>query len=156
PAVLIALSLILVGIIVLKVVPAFSDFYGTFGAELPLVTKIIVRVSAVIREDWLLIIVALAAGSVAFTVWLKQPGQKSRFDRAIVGLPLLGEVARKFATSQMSRTLATLLGGGLPLVNALDIAAQSVGNQFFADQLRAVAGRVREGASFATGLQERG
>jgi len=156
PAVLIALSLILVGIIVLKVVPAFSDFYGTFGAELPLVTKIIVRVSAVIREEWLLILIGLAVGTVAFTVWLKQPGQKSRFDRAILGLPLLGEVARKFATSQMARTLATLLGGGLPLVNALDISAQSVGNQFFADQLRAVAARVREGASFATGLQERG
>ena len=54
-------------------------------------------------------------------------------------------IARKFATSQMARTLATLLGGGLPLVNALDIAAQSVGNQYMAAQLDIVSTRVREG-----------
>jgi type IV pilus assembly protein PilC len=156
PAVLIGLSLVLVAIIVLKVVPAFSDFYGTFGAELPLMTRIIVGVSAVIRAQWLLIIVALAVAAALFVIWLRQPGQRARLDHLILSLPMLGEVARKYATSQMARTLATLLGGGLPLVNALDIAAQSVGNQFFAGQLRAVAARVREGASFATGLQERG
>jgi len=156
PAVLIGLSLVLVAIIVLKVVPAFSDFYGTFGAELPLMTRIIVGVSAVIRAQWLLIVVALAVAASLFVIWLRQPGQRARLDHLILSLPMLGEVARKYATSQMARTLATLLGGGLPLVNALDIAAQSVGNQFFAGQLRAVAARVREGASFATGLQERG
>ena len=58
---------------------------------------------------------------------------------------MLGQVARKFATSQMARTLATLLGGGLPLVNALDIAAKSIGNQFMAGQLDIVSARVREG-----------
>ncbi len=51
---------------------------------------------------------------------------------------MLGPVAGKFATSQMSRTLATLLGGGLPLVNAVDIAARSIGNQFMASQLEIV------------------
>jgi type IV pilus assembly protein PilC len=68
---------------------------------------------------------------------------------------MLGQVARKFATSQMARTLATLLGGGLPLVNALDIAAKSVGNQFMAKQLEIVSARVREGESFAGALEAR-
>jgi type IV pilus assembly protein PilC len=69
---------------------------------------------------------------------------------------MLGEIARKFSTSQMSRTLATLLGGGLPLVNALDIAAKSIGNQFMAGQLDIVSARVREGESFARALEARG
>ena len=56
----------------------------------------------------------------------------------------------------MARTLATLLGGGLPLVNALDIAAQSVGNQYMAAQLDIVSARVREGESFAAALEARG
>jgi type IV pilus assembly protein PilC len=73
----------------------------------------------------------------------------------LLRLPMLGQVARKFATSQMARTLATLLGGGLPLVNALDIAAKSVGNQFMAKQLGIVSGRVREGESFAAALEAR-
>ncbi len=68
---------------------------------------------------------------------------------------MLGQVARKFSTSQMSRTLATLLGGGLPLVNALDIAARSIGNQFMAQQLEIVGARVREGESFAAALEAR-
>jgi type IV pilus assembly protein PilC len=74
----------------------------------------------------------------------------------VLGVPMLGQVARKYATSQMARTLATLLGGGLPLVNALDIAARSVGNQYMASQLDIVAKRVREGESFAASLDARG
>jgi type IV pilus assembly protein PilC len=155
PAILISLAVILVSIIVLKVVPAFSDFYGTFGADLPLVTRIIVRVSEFVRSQFILILVGLAVAIAAVMSWVRQPGQKARFDHLLLGLPMLGQVARKFATSQMARTLATLLGGGLPLVNALDIAAKSVGNQFMAKQLEVVSLRVREGESFAAALEAR-
>ena len=156
PAVLVALALVLVSIIVLKVVPAFSDFYGTFGADLPLVTRIIVKLSDLLRAQFVLIILGLAGGGLAIVAWVRQPGQKARFDRLLLGLPLLGQVARKFATSQMARTLATLLGGGLPLVNALDIAAKSVGNGYMAEQLEVVGARVREGESFSAALEARG
>ena len=80
----------------------------------------------------------------------------SRFDALILRVPGIGPVARKFATSQMARTLATLLGGGLPLVNALDISARSIGNQHIAGQLDIVGSRVREGESFAAALEARG
>jgi type IV pilus assembly protein PilC len=155
PAILVTLAIGLVSIIVLKVVPAFSDFYSSFGAQLPLVTRIIVKVSEIARTQFLLIVTVLAVGAVAVFAWVKQPGQKARFDRVMLSLPMLGQVARKFATSQMSRTLATLLGGGLPLVNALDIAARSVGNQYMAGQLDIVSARVREGESFAAALEAR-
>jgi len=137
------------------VVPAFSDFYGTYGANLPLATRIIVKVSAVIREDFLLLILAFGAAVAGFIVWVRRPGQKARFDHLLLRLPVVGQIARKFATSQMARTLATLLGGGLPLVNALDIAARSIGNQFMAKQLDVVSARVREGESFAGALEAR-
>jgi type IV pilus assembly protein PilC len=155
PAILITLAIILVGIIVLKVVPAFSDFYASFGAQLPLVTRIIVGISDALRAQFLLIMIALAAAIAAFVTWVKQPGQKARFDRLILRLPVVGDIAAKFATSQMARTLATLLGGGLPLVNSLDIATRSIGNQFIAKELEVVSARVREGASFAAALEAR-
>ena len=155
PAILISLALAMVTFIVLKVVPAFQDFYGTFGAELPMSTRLIVGISEILRAHFLVIIAAVAGGVVAFFVWLRRSGQQARFDRMLLRLPMLGQVARKFATSQMARTLATLLGGGLPLVNALDIAAKSVGNQFMANQLGVVSGRVREGESFAAALDAR-
>ena len=53
---------------------------------------------------------------------MKQPGVRLRLDRVLLGLPWAGDVARKFSTAQLARTLATLLGGGIPLVNALEIA----------------------------------
>src|SRR6185436_13465637 len=118
PAILTSLALVLVSIIVLKVVPAFSDFYTTFGADLPIVTRIIVKVSDFLRAQFLLVVIGVAVAVAAVLSWVRQPGQKARFDYLILKLPMLGEVAKKFATSQMSRTLATLLGGGLPLVNA--------------------------------------
>jgi type IV pilus assembly protein PilC len=155
PAILVSLAIVLVSIIVLKVVPAFSDFYATFGADLPLVTRIIVRISSFIRSEFLAIVLVLAAVVIGVAVWVRRPGQQARFDHAILKLPMLGPVASKFATSQMSRTLATLLGGGLPLVNSLDIAARSIGNQFMASQLEVVSARVREGESFAAALEAR-
>jgi type IV pilus assembly protein PilC len=156
PAILVSLAIVLVTIIVLKVVPAFTDFYASFGAQLPLVTRIIVAVSEIARNNFPLVVLAIVALAVGFVFWVRRPGQKARFDRLILRIPMLGEIARKFATSQMSRTLATLLGGGLPLVNALDISARSVGNQFIAGELGVVAGRVREGQSFAAALDARG
>ncbi len=155
PLILISLAVVLVLVIVLRVVPAFSDFYGSFGAELPLVTRIIVAVSDALRAQFVLFLVALVAGVAAFTMWLRQPGQRARFDRAVLRLPLVGDIATKFATSQMARTLATLLGGGLPLVHALDIATRSMGNQFMAKELEVVSARVREGVSFAASLEAR-
>jgi type IV pilus assembly protein PilC len=156
PAILITLALVLVTIIVLKVVPAFSDFYSSFGAELPLVTKIIVRVSDVVRTQFPLLVLTLVVVVGGTVIWAQQQGQQARFDRLLLGVPMLGQVARKFATSQMARTLATLLGGGLPLVNALDISSKSIGNRYMAGQLEIVSARVREGESLAAALDKRG
>jgi type IV pilus assembly protein PilC len=155
PAILISLALVMVTFIVLKVVPAFQDFYASFGAELPLSTRFIVALSEFLRAQFVLVISVTIASVVVVVGWVRRPGQQARFDRMLLGLPMLGQVARKFATSQMARTLATLLGGGLPLVNALDIAAKSVGNQYMAKQLGIVSARVREGESFAAALEAR-
>ena len=155
PAILIVLALVLMSIIVLKVVPAFTDYYRDFGAQLPFFTRVIFRISDFVGSNILIIVLVIVACAAAFIAWVKQPGQQARFDHLILRLPALGPVARKFATSQMARTLATLLGGGLPLVNALDIAANSIGNRYMAGQLEIVGSRVREGESFAAALEAR-
>ena len=155
PAILITLAFVLVAIIVFSVVPAFTDFYASFGADLPIITQIIVRISTVLREQLLLVLLIGGAAVAGFMFWIRQPGQKARFDHLILRVPVAGEVAKKFSTSQMARTLATLLGGGLPLVNALDIAARSIGNRYVAAQLEIVTARVREGQSFAAALEAR-
>ena len=156
PSILVTLALGLVAIIMLWVVPAFADFYASFGAELPLVTRIIMKISNFARGNVLLIAVVVVALVVALVAWTKQAGHRDRLDRLLLRAPVLGPIVAKFATSQMARTLATLLGGGLPLVNALEISARSVGNQYMASQLSIVNTQVREGQSFATALEARG
>jgi type IV pilus assembly protein PilC len=156
PAILVLLSLIVVTVIVVKVVPEFGSFYGQFGKELPLSTRFIVGVSTFVTSYFLLIFAAIAATVAAFYWWVKQPGQRRRLDRLILKLPMLGSIAQKFSTSQGARTLATLLGGGIPLVNALDVTSRSLSNQHMAAELVKAAQQVREGRSLAATLQESG
>ena len=97
PAILIGLALVLVSIIVLKVVPAFADFYAGFGAELPFATRMIMTVSSFVREQFVLVALAVVLGGGGMVVWLRQTGQHSRFDHLILRLPGLGPIAQKFA-----------------------------------------------------------
>jgi type IV pilus assembly protein PilC len=156
PTVLLGLSLVVVGILVLKVVPQFGGYYEQFGKELPLSTRIIVSISGFATTYFGVILVAVVTIGVTVWLWLKRPGQRERFDRWILGMPALGPVARKFATSQASRTLATLLGGGIPLVNAIDVAARSIKNQYMARELHTASQQVREGRALAAAMTDSG
>src|SRR5688572_22216604 len=122
PAILVAMMIGLIGIIVIKVVPAFSDFYGNFGKDLPLSTQMIVGFSEFVVSNLLLIIAAVVGVGVAFATWVKNPVQRARLHHMLFSLPWAGDTYRKFSVAQMARTLATLLGGGIPLVNALEIS----------------------------------
>src|SRR5688500_17266796 len=155
PVILVLLAVVLVGIIVVKVVPTFAEFYGSFNAELPLSTRMIVALSDLIRGQLWLILIALGAAAFGFYTWVKQPGRGAQFDRWLLKMPVIGASVHKFSTSQMARTMATLLGGGIPLVNALEIAARSTGNRHMGKELEIVGARVREGQSFAGTLLER-
>ena len=157
PAILLVLSLIVVALIVLKVVPAFGSFYeGMSGAELPLSTRIIVAISNFAGAYFTLMVLTVLAATFAFWTWLKKPGNRVRFDRWTLGIPMLGGISQKFATSQASRTLATLLGGGIPLVNAIDIASRSVQNQYIARELQLAGQHVREGRALAGAMNDSG
>ena len=156
PVILVTMMTILIGIIVIKVVPAFSEFYSNFGKQLPLSTRIIVGFSnAVVSNLWFILFGAIAA-AVGLYVMVKRPGQRERLDRMILELPWLGTSVRKFSVSQLARTLATLLGGGIPLVNAIDISVRSMSNRHLARELDQVRERVQEGQSFANALRARG
>ncbi len=156
PAVLVGVALVVVGIIVLKVIPEFSAFYESFGAELPLVTRIIVRGSTFVRSQILLLAGAAILLGAAGWSWVRQAGQRALLDRSVLRVPWAGSTIRRFATSQLARTLSTLLGGGLPLVNAIDIASRSMTNRFLSAEMREVGQRVREGEAFAPALAARG
>jgi type IV pilus assembly protein PilC len=156
PAILLALSCVVVAIIVLRVVPEFGAFYQQFGRDLPLSTRIIVSVSEFATAYFVVMVLAVAGLAAAWVAWLKRAGNRRRFDRWILRIPQVGPIAQKFATSQAARTLATLLGGGIPLVNAIDVSARSIGNQYLAAELQTAAQQVREGRALAQAMLQSG
>ena len=158
PAILLTLSIVVVSIIVFKVIPEFGAFYDTVGggkAELPFLTRVLVGASSRAAANGLLILAVLGGLGILIAVWLRQPGQRARLDRVMLGLPFFGLVARRFAVSQVARTTATLLGGGIPLVGAIETSSRSIGNRYVAAELTGVAQDVREGRSFGEALRAR-
>ena len=156
PTILLFLSLVVVSIIVLRVVPEFDAFYAQFDSPLPLSTRVIVTVSEYARAYFLLLLAGLVVGGAVIWAWLKEPLQRQRFDRAVLRLPGIGPIARKFSTSQAARTLATLLGGGIPLVNAIEVAARSIKNRFIARELQVAGQQVREGRALSAAMADSG
>ena len=156
PAILLTLAVIVVAIIIFRVVPEFSAFYEGLGRELPWLTRAIVAISDALTSYLLYILPVAVAAGVGLWFWMKKPGLGRRVDRLILGLPGLGPVARKFATSQLARTLATLLGGGIPLVTALDISTRAIGNRYLARHLVTVGQQVREGEALSAAMAARG
>ncbi len=156
PAILVTLMIVLIGIIVVRVVPAFSGFYASYERELPLSTRVIVGISNIIVDNLLLLTVGVVTMVVSVAAWVRRPEQRAHADRLLLTLPWAGASVRKFAVSQLSRTLATLIGGGIPLVNALEIAGSAMSNKHLAGEIAVVTQRVREGESFAAALLARG
>jgi type IV pilus assembly protein PilC len=157
PILLIGLSAVVVGLIVFKVVPQFADFFRDFGhgAELPLSTQIVVKISTNLIQSAGVILTTAVLIIGGTYLWFRSPVQRKRLDASLLRLPYFGQLARKLSTAQICRTLATLLSGGIPLVNAMDVCARSVRNRSLAESLSIVAQQVREGASLAGSLAAR-
>ncbi len=155
PAILVTMMLVLVGIIVIRVVPAFSGFYASFEHPLPVTTRVLIAVSNLIVSNIWFIVAGAAAVVVGFGGVFRQPRQRERLHGVLLRLPWVGGTFRKFATAQLSRTLATLLSGGIPLVNALEISVRSMSNRSLGRELDIVRRHVQEGHSFAGALRER-
>jgi type IV pilus assembly protein PilC len=154
PALLMLLAAGLVFGIVFKVVPQFADFFKQMGngAELPLSTQILVGFStALVSQIW--VILSIVGGLlIAGAFWIRRPGSRKQFDAMMLKVPFIGTLATKFATAQVARTVATLLSGGIPLVNAVDTAAKAIANRAVAADLADVARQVREGTGFGVAL----
>lgn len=156
PAVLMTLMAGLVTVLLLKVIPAFEGFYEGFDAKLPATTLFLIAVSSAVRGYFVWIVLAVAAAAITTTLWLRRPGSGEVVDRALLRLPFFGGMMRMYATSQLARTLSTLLTGGLPLLNAMEVASQSVGNRAMSAALRQAAPHIREGRSLMTALESTG
>jgi type IV pilus assembly protein PilC len=156
PSLLILLVICLIVFLVTYVVPNFAELYNSMQAKLPTPTLILIAIGTTARNYVLLGFAILVALLVAFRVWSRTPSGKEAVDRVLLKVPILGEVWLKYQVAQFSRVLSTLLIGGIPLMQALDTAADSLGTQVLKKVLEKAVKLVREGQSLSGSLRATG
>ncbi len=153
PLVLLLLSLGVVTFLVTYVVPSFSAIYADLGREIPAPTRVLLGLTAAIRSHWPLLLAGGAAAAGA--AWRGAQTEAGRLlrDRALLGVPWAGEVMRRYALTQFCRTLAMVLGGGIPMMQALPVAVGAVENARIRHLLGSLAPAVSAGTPLATALE---
>jgi type IV pilus assembly protein PilC len=140
-------------VLVFFVIPAFERFFKDLGGELPALTRAVVWFARHAKQN-ILVILALVGGLVGGAlVWRARPGSATKLDGWLLRIPLIGHMMRIYATSQLARTLATLLAGGLPLLNGLEVASASVGNRAMGQAVADVTPLIREGKNLTHALE---
>jgi type IV pilus assembly protein PilC len=156
PVVLLSLMGGLVTVLLVKVIPAFQGFYEGFGAELPWATRSLMSFSVLVKANFPYIAMLSVAAVMLTVFWYRRPGSAVLVDRLLLRVPLVGRMMRIYATSQLARTLSTLLAGGLPLLTALEVASVSIGNRALAAAIASATPQIREGRSLTTALETSG
>lgn len=154
PACLFALSIVVIGILIMVVVPGFVDFYADLGADLPLITRLLIGLSTLMTRYILVLLAAVVGLAIAFRAWNRTEAGRLAMDRIKLRIPLVGGILQRFAATRFVRTLGTLLAGGIPAVAALGIAGRAVGNLVFERALIDVERRVREGTGLWQALDD--
>jgi type II secretory pathway component PulF len=154
PAVLLCLALGVLVFLLVFFIPRFQTLFSGFGAQLPLLTRMIVGVSDVVRSYGLLVAVVIVIAVLLARAWIISPVGRRAWEGLILRLPVLGNLGAQFAMSRFCRMLGTLLGAGVPLVNGLNVARRSIGNQILVDAVSNSIDRVKEGKALGVSLAE--
>ncbi len=152
PAVLFSLVIALVVFLVTYVVPNFASLYKSMDAKLPAMTQLLIAVGATARSYVLLGVAALALAIAALRYWARTESAQVKLDRAKLATPVLGGIWVKYQVAQFSRILGTLLVGGIPLVQALETAGQSLNSRLLRSALAKAQKQVKEGQALSAGL----
>ena len=152
PAIVSFVAVIIVTFLVTYVVPQVASVFASSKHALPFLTEMMLAISAFVRQWGLLAAALLVLGGVIFSAALRQPAFRLRFDAAFLNLPLIGRLARGYNAARFAGTLAMLAGAGVPILKALQAAAETLGNRALrADAMEALV-QVREGAPLASAL----
>jgi len=138
------------------VVPKVTKIFDSMAVTLPWYTRLLVWSSTLMQHWWFLILPLIAAASVGFVMWTRSPKGKPIWDRSILKAPVFGGLVRMLSIARFTRTLATLLKSGVPLLTAMDIVKNVVTNTVLVDVVEKARDAIREGESIANPLRRSG
>src|SRR6266850_1146033 len=153
PAFLLVACLGMVIFLTTFVVPRMSDLFAGFGNDLPTVTRIVLGLSNWLTGNALWFAPLVIVSAIVVFIWSRTPGGRLMIDSFLLKLPLVGKLLTQMSTAQAARSLATLLAGGITLVESWEIAAESITNLELRRRSSAILPLIREGQSFTESLE---
>ena len=156
PALLVVMVFLLLSFLITYVIPNFAELYRTMSQELPPMTVLLISFSDAFRQYWILLVAVLAGSALFLWGWGKTEAGGQAVDRMKAKLPMVGPVWTKYQVAQFCRILGTLVAGGIPLVQALETARQSVVSPLLRHSLEVATRQVEEGKALWEGLSQTG
>ena len=154
PCILLVLALGVLTFLMVFFIPRFQKIFAGFGGDLPMITQIIVGASNVMRSYGLFVAVGIAIVALLLRNWFSSEKGRRVWEGFMLKAPLVGPLAARFAMTRFCRMLGTLLGAGVPLVQALNVARKSIGNQILVDAVSRSIERVQEGGRLGESLKD--
>ena len=154
PAVLVGVGVVSMAIILGLVIPKISEMFSEAGQQLPWFTQLVVSSGNVVQNYWWAMALTVAGVYIYMRRQYADPVSRLRWDGRLLRVPIVGALIGRLEAARFTRTLGTLLGNGVPLLDAIAIAKEVVANQVIAEGIRRVAERVRQGEGLARPLTE--
>ena len=154
PIAVIVIAAGIVGFLLVKVVPVFAEIFEEFDAELPAPTMFLIGAGDFMVYKWWLLIVILCWTIIGFKLVFKSHAVRRVRDRVVLKVPLIGDLVTKVAVARFARTLGTLITSGVPILQALKITKETIGNEIIQDAVDKVHDSIKEGDTIAAPLDE--
>ncbi len=145
PAFVLMVAVLILIMLMIFVIPTFTNMFSELGGALPLPTKILIVTSEVIRKAWYLIPIIPILLVVLYKLLIRNPGRKIFVDKIKLYIPVVGILIRQLSVARFSRTLGTLLSSGVPILNALETVRDIIGNEFIGRAVLQVRDSIKEG-----------
>ena len=156
PAFVLVIAIVVVIVLMVKVVPTFTSIFDSYGAELPLITRMLIGISNFFAKFYLVMILIVVLAILAYKFYTNTEDGRLNMAKVQLKLPVLGNIASLNAASQFANNMSILMASGLPLNNAISITAKIFDNYYIGHEVGKMAGKVEEGKQLAYCMQESG
>jgi type IV pilus assembly protein PilC len=154
PAILVVALTVMLSFLITYVVPKFAELYNQFDAQLPAITQFLLVIGSTLQHYFYLVVPAIVIAVVAAVLWFRSESGTRVYDVVRFKVPVFGQVWLKYQVALFSRTLATLLTGGMPLVPSLETASSSINSRRISRSVELAGKSVREGRSLSSSLED--
>lgn len=156
PTFVMVLAVVVVIVLMVKVVPTFTQIFEDQGSELPAITKSLIAISNFFRYNWYIIAILAIGGFIIFKIYTASEKGKMKWAKFQLKMPVLGEINILNAASEFTNTMAMMLGAGLPITKAVSITARAMSNYYMSDETGKIAQELEVGHTLGHSLRESG